>query len=191
MAVCCFSKGYNTMDGMPNIGYRIIEYLMLNNEDIWKLLKYPSYDALDKPNLTIKEKRELIYDGASDAENFGVFRGAYYDDAFDEQTTQLRVFVQTVNPISDYMSHVEIAIECLCHNKIVHLKDYLNRLEVMVQQVIATLNGVQVGGIGTLRFSQELDSYNQAILRLYNNRAVYGFRIIMTTMIGSDDNGEC
>ena len=50
---------YNSLSALPNAPYNILKYLAQNNENIWKLLKYNSYDALSKPNLTMEEKLSL------------------------------------------------------------------------------------------------------------------------------------
>lgn len=45
---------YNSLSALPYIPYNILVYLARQEaaEDLWKLLKYNSYDALSKPNLT-------------------------------------------------------------------------------------------------------------------------------------------
>mgnify|MGYP007069485523 CR=1 FL=1 len=74
-------NSYNKFIGYDTLSYRVIEYLINNNEDIWKMLKYNTPDALSQPNLTLSEKAELIYQGEVDAEPFRVFRDAFTDDA--------------------------------------------------------------------------------------------------------------
>ena len=43
---------YNDYKFMPYIPYRILEYLANNNENLWKILKYDTYDCLSKEDLT-------------------------------------------------------------------------------------------------------------------------------------------
>ena len=38
-----------------------MEYLALNEEIFWKVIKYNTYDALSKPDLTFQEKMALIW----------------------------------------------------------------------------------------------------------------------------------
>ena len=45
---------YNAYKSMPYIPYRIIEYLANNNENIWKILKYNTYDCLSREDLKDK-----------------------------------------------------------------------------------------------------------------------------------------
>ena len=48
------------MNMLPYIPYKILTYLALEDEILWKLLAYNDYDALSKPNLTFQEKMALI-----------------------------------------------------------------------------------------------------------------------------------
>ena len=47
---------YNSLSALPTIPYNILTYLATSTdaENLWKLLKYNGYDALSKPNLTLK-----------------------------------------------------------------------------------------------------------------------------------------
>lgn len=65
---------FNSMSSLPYIPYNILIYLARQDsaEDIWKMLKYNSYDALSKPNLTFNEKLELIWKSGPQ-EKYGVF----------------------------------------------------------------------------------------------------------------------
>ena len=71
----------NRLVQLKGMSYEILKYLILNNEDIWKLLKYTTPDALSKPNLTLAEKTALIYNGETDASPYRVFRQSCADDA--------------------------------------------------------------------------------------------------------------
>ena len=42
---------FNSLSQLPKAPYSILTFLALNNENIWKMIKYNSYDALSKPNL--------------------------------------------------------------------------------------------------------------------------------------------
>ena len=49
----------------------------------------------------------------------------------------------------------------------------------MVEEILKTLNGVDVGGIGVLAFDRKNSFYDIAAQEIWNNRNFYGFRIIM------------
>lgn len=187
---CCGDQvGYNTYRNMRGMGYNVLYYLMENNEEIWKLLKYNTPDALSKPNLTMKEKADLVWDGTGDSEEYRVFRGAYLDDAFIDQSSQLRIYVTVLNPDNRTVGTVDIGIEILVHNKIINLDTYETRQEVLLQQVLETLNGKEIGGVGKLFFDRNGSLYDIARLNLYNNRNIYGYTLIMSTKSSNTREG--
>lgn len=184
---CCNESSYNQYDGLQNFTLLIIQHLMLNNEDIWKLLKYDTQDALEKPNLTREEKAKLIYPGASggDMDDYRVFRTPYLDDLTTNQQAQLRVYLESITPDTRLYGTVDVNIEVICHVKMVELNDYQNRAESIVWQVIKTLNGADVGGIGKLFFDRSGSFYDLIKMNRYNNRNFYGYTITMSTKMGN------
>ena len=184
---CCNESSYNQYDGLQNFTLFIIQHLMLNNEDIWKLLKYDTQDALEKPNLTREEKAKLIYPGASggDMDDYRVFRTPYLDDLTTNQQAQLRVYLESITPDTRLYGTVDVNIEVICHVKMIELNDYQNRAESIVWQVIKTLNGADVGGIGKLFFDRNGSFYDLIKMNRYNNRNFYGYTITMSTKMGN------
>lgn len=184
---CCNESSYNQYDGLQNFTLFIIQHLMLNNEDIWKLLKYDTQDALERPNLTREEKASLIYPGASggDMDDYRVFRTPYLDDLTTNQQAQLRVYLESVTPDTLLYGTVDVNIEVICHVKMIELNDYQNRAESIVWQVIKTLNGANVGGIGKLFFDRNGSFYDLIKMNRYNNRNFYGYTITMSTKMGN------
>lgn len=182
---CMIEKmAYNKYSTIRNAGYLILQHLMLENEDLWKILKYDTANALSLPNLTMKEKRELIYNGIGDSENYRIFRGAFIDDAVTAQQTQLRVYVATLNPENRSVGTVTMAFECVTHNKLVNLDSYESRLEVMVQEILRTLNGADVNSLGTLVFDYNSSNFDMASINIYNNRNFFGFTLLMSCKVG-------
>ena len=184
---CCNESSYNQYDGLQNFTLLIIQHLMLNNEDIWKLLKYDTQDALEKPNLTREEKAKLIYPGASggDMDDYRVFRTPYLDDLTTNQQAQLRVYLESITPDTRLYGTVDVNIEVICHVKMIELNDYQNRAESIVWQVIKTFNGADVGGIGKLFFDRNGSFYDLIKMNRYNNRNFYGYTITMSTKMGN------
>ena len=184
---CCNESSYNQYDGLQNFTLLIIQHLMLNNEDIWKLLKYDTQDALEKPNLTREEKAKLIYPGASggDMDDYRVFRTPYLDDLTTNQQAQLRVYLESITPDTRLYGTVDVNIEVICHVKMIELNDYQNRAESIVWQVIKTLTGADVGGIGKLFFDRNGSFYDLIKMNRYNNRNFYGYTITMSTKMGN------
>lgn len=188
----CNKVAFNRYNTIRDAGYLILDHLIRNNDDIWRLLKYPTSDALSKDFLTLKEKRALIFDGTSnpDSEEYRVFRQPFLDDAFNKQVSQLRVYVLTMNPENRSVGTVGVALEAVCHNKLLALDSYENRLEVMVQQLLQTLNGVEVGGIGELVFDDNSSFFDLASVNMYNNRNFLGWTLVMSFKVGDLTGAE-
>ena len=175
---------YNKMEGFSNLPYNILSFLMVNNENIWKLLKYNTSNALSFPNLTIEEKRALIFNGVGDSENYNVFRCPFVDDAFTKEVSQLRIYSLTINPNNRSVSTIDFAIDCITHVKLSNINGCKNRAEIMVEEIIKTLNGQDIDGVGRLFMDERESSYDGARSSLFNNRYFWGFQIVMSVKYG-------
>lgn len=175
---------YNTYKTTRGFGYAILSHLMKNNEAIWKLLKYDTPDALSKPDLTMEEKRKLIWTGTGDAEDYRVFRSPFLDDAITSQVSQLRIYNSVFSPDNRSVGTVDISIECLCHNKIINLDNYESRAEVMMQEIIGCLNGKDIKGVGVLAFDKNMSEYDVCRMNIYNNRNFFGYSLWISAKVG-------
>lgn len=175
---------YNKMEGFSNLAYNILSYLMTNNENIWKLLKYNTTNALSYGDLTMDEKRSLIFNGTGDSENFNVFRSPFVDDAFTSEVSQLRIYALTINPNNRSLSTIDFAIDCITHVKLCNIDGCKNRAEVMVEEVIKTLNGQDIDGVGRIFMDERESTYDGARSSLFNNRYFWGFQIVMSVKYG-------
>jgi len=171
---------YNKFKQLPQMPYNIIKNLIINNENIWKLIKYNTPNALDLANLTKKDKASLIWNGEEDSEDFRVFMQPYTDDAFAQQCTQIRIFPSSIVPTNRTLGIISFCFEILTHVKINQLNNYQTRILTILQEVIATLNGVEINGIGSLFFDYEGSRDNFAKLNLYNNRNYCGYTLTMS-----------
>ena len=149
---------YNTYPEFPDISYNITKKLMDNNELIWKLLKYNDKDAWKNdathPNLTKAEKGLLINDGSPDEhhEKFRVYFDIGQDNSWDVQACFLRIATTDLYPTNHIVGNVVVAFEICCHYNINTLSNYVTRLNLITQQLLETLNGVEVGGLGKIFF---------------------------------------
>jgi hypothetical protein len=176
------NSAYNTFDRLPQMSYKIIEHLVLNNEDLWKMLKYDTSDCLDKPNLTLDQKTSLIYPGdGKDGNAYRVFMDYLIDDFFNKQCSLIRVYPVFIVPQNRVVSDITFCIEALSHCKITQLNNYTNRNVYMLQQIIKTLNGRDVNGVGMLSFDKMGNPSDKALLNISNNRNYQGYSIYMST----------
>lgn len=176
------SNEYNNFNNLPLMQYKIIGYLMQNNEDIWKVLNYPTTDCLSKPNLTMSQKASLIYQGQSNSSGYRCFMDSFTDDAFIDQCSILRVFPDVIIPKNRSVSDLVFRIEVLSHVKIQYLDGYMNRNVYLFQQILKTLNGIdKIVGLSRLVFDRNDNSFDRASLNISNNRNYTGYSILMSS----------
>ena len=147
--------GYNTYDKVDEIPYNCIEYLILNNETLWKLLKYPSPDAWTKSNLSQVEKAALVYGGQEDATLYNVFMDVGIPDVWTHEVSVLRASLYEIYPDNRSVGTIGVLFEFYSHYKINHLSNYKTRIDMATKEIIKTMNGVVIGGgIGRLHFNR-------------------------------------
>jgi hypothetical protein len=179
--------GYNTFCNLPNLPLNIIKYLVANNDDLWKILNSSSADCLNDSNLTEAQKLSMIWNGIDPhSENYNVFMDSMStDDLFPENVTMLRVFPVYINPSNRILSQVDIGFEVLCHIKIPMLSNYQPRTLRLLTEVLSTLNGADIGGIGLLGFENQGGiRSNKAQYNQYNGKSYKGYSAILSTRVG-------
>ena len=143
----------NTLELMPLIPYNIINYLVENNELIWKLLKYNESNAWEQDNLTKAEKGALIYAGQVNMEDYRVFLDSGQDNSWTIESCILRIYTLQAFPTNQVVARLQIAFEIYCHYKISTMSNYQTRVDTIAQQIIETVHGAEVGGVGKLYFN--------------------------------------
>ena len=144
------ADAYNKFESLATLSYSCIKYLIQNNEDIWKLLKYREPDAWNKAPLTASEKAQLIYAGQEDSSQYNVFMDGKQPDVLTEETTLLRIMPNYVLGLDRTIGAIEVTMEVYSHYKINHMSNYTTRVDVIAQQLLATFNGAPIEGIGNL-----------------------------------------
>lgn len=156
-------QSYNTYQGYPDIPFNCISYLLDNNEDVWKLLKYNDPRAYAKPNLTSTEKGNLIYNGDFvNINDFRVFMDTGQDDAVLSETTILKISTVELIPTNYVYGMVTIAMEVFTHYKCSQLANYRTRLDSIIQSLIQTFNGSDIKNVGRLYFDQRASARTRA-----------------------------
>ena len=146
---------YNKYTQFPFLSYNCISYLMQNNQDIWKLLKYNTANALSETNLTNAQKAALIYKGQSDEMNYRVFLDSGQDNAVTEQISILRIYPYDVDPENQIVGRITMCFQVFVNYRINHLVNYTTRVDTIIQNLIETLNGADIEGIGRLHFNKK------------------------------------
>lgn len=209
-----YDQKFNRFANLESINDRIIFYLLspLDKTDeelvqvhnLWRCIYYPSSDALLKPLPTFRDIMQLLSNGQQGQDDKRIFRSPYMDDAWKEECSFLKVYIDSVIPMNAYLAQVNVGIDCVCHNKIINLtvpekdesafiaevdgeKYYVetkSRISVMIKAVLALLNGANIQGIGQMQFNYENFMYNEARYALWNNRNFEGVKVVIGCQIG-------
>jgi hypothetical protein len=184
---------YNQYTGFAQIPYKIMEYLMVSNTSIWKLLKYNQPNALQQPDLTMAEKRKLVYkpipDASDDPNAYCLYTVRFIDDAMTAEMTHLHIYINRVVPQNAQVGTVDICFDVFCHNRIAVLSypNYKpNRYDVMFEELMKTLNGKDVDTLGRLYFNRSgFSSGSEARLAAFSSNGTYqGHHIVMSVNVG-------
>ena len=151
------ATAYNDFRVFSKLSYNCIKILMDNNELVWKLLKYTTPDAWNKPNLTQKEKGELIYNGQHDTSMYYVFMDTKQPDVMMKEISLIRIAPYYAVGLNRTVGLIQISMEVFSHYKINHLTNYTTRIDTITGELLALFNGADVDGLGLMSFSKMAD----------------------------------
>ena len=181
---------YNSFLDIPEIPYKIIDYEIVHGDErIWKLLKYPTKDALSHNNLTLEEKRSMIWTGNDTNEQlYNVFLKSLIGNSIDDasEQSQLRIYKLGSKPTNQYQSVSSYEFDIVCHEKCSNVYYGYNnsilceRTDVIESLLLNDLNGNQVTGVGFLKFDRQLDVEDISRLNISNSKSFYGRSLIMS-----------
>jgi hypothetical protein len=181
----------NTYTPLRDLVHNIVAYIMTYNDEIWQLLKYPTADALSKPILTSAEKRALVYLGQEDTDTYRIFSQPYApDDAVTTAQTRLYISTGNITPITLQYGRIDIAIDIIAHNKIQVLDTGENRVDVILQQLLYTLNGHNFGGITNLEFTRQNQQPDRASNAKFDTKFYSGKVFIISCQISDLEKPE-
>lgn len=171
--------------------YDIINKLMQDDEELWKLLKYD--DPLGKPNLTMAEKRAMICTDSIKADQYNVVLQKFSEEAMtsDDGNVFAQMRVQVLGGYSSTPSKAKISVvlqfvvndkKMLCNTDIT---PYDNRAFAMCQSVIECLNGNPLYDGGNYLYINDDEDYNGDLKLVSFNKEYSGYVLIMSTNISS------
>lgn len=184
---------YNSMSALPYIPYNILTYLANNDEILWKLLAYNSYDALSKPNLTFAQKMDLIWKKDDPQESFNVFLTNLVEDAIPESKCILKIYDYYIHANQLFTGIVVYAFDLLYGGKM-SLVEYngvpVSRGDLFINRILEVLNGVEVGGVGKLVFFDDMSRYDLARAVIGNSKTFTGVQLFMSVNVGDTGRAE-
>lgn len=175
------TTAYNDFSKLPLFPYKIIEYLIkYGSQEFWKLLKYQTVDALDQNDLTIKEKKELIWDGKNTEEqNYNVFLKPLVTNTLDdaESHCQIRLYRYDTVPENHLSAIIIYQLDIITPEKCanVYYEDVLcERTDLLETFLLNDLNGCDLGGTNSLMFDRTLSRTCKSLINISNSKSFYG-----------------
>lgn len=150
---------YAQYDGFDSYSYKLIEYLMNNDETVWRLLKYKTPDAWNEslnPNLTKEQKGALIYNGTDDASKFNVFLDMGAPEVITREDCIIRISPHSIFPENRVIGTISVIFEVYCHYHINTMSNYKTRIDMITSRFLKVFNGISIPelGIGKLFFDR-------------------------------------
>jgi hypothetical protein len=177
---------YNKLVGIDQFSLNIINYLIAHNDLIFNLLHYTDNQAWDStvhPYLTKAQKQAMLYMGQDDESIYNIFIDSGQDNAVTKQICILRIGPDSFIPTNYVYGDVSILFEVYCHYKINALSNVRTRSMMIIQQLVETLNGAEVGGIGRLYF--DASKSRNCRMQVVGTMPFKGAGIIFNNKIGA------
>ena len=152
-------------EGLENIVINIVLEL-INNQDLLKCLYYNSSDALTQTNLT----DEIIYQmiDQEDLTNTKIYITPFPSNIIDEAKSELRVYIRNFSPGNIRLSRIIFDFAIIVHNNLWVLDGGKQRPLVIIQEILNSLNGKSVSGLGKLNLMD-----NTSIIKFSDNFSGY------------------
>ena len=211
---------FNRFVNLDNVEWGILNFLAQSDSKyanyLWKILKYSTEDCLTQPDVSYADRIALIYTNNGEASGYRAFMTPFTDDSWEDQAAMLHVYVESIKPTNHLVSNVQIAFECIVHNKISNilgdaskfnpetnpveldgakiLCPYKSRATTLLKSTIAALNGNFVNGVGVLQFNSQIKNVTEDAARasLWNGKKFFGFKFTMSTiMSGNSTTADC
>jgi hypothetical protein len=114
-----------------------------------------AWDGSKYPDLTHEEKAEMIYNGFGEMTDFRVFLDIGQPDSWLKEATILRISNYSLVPDNRTTGTATMIFEVYGHYNLNQLSNKRTRCDMILQQLIATFNGKNIGtGIGRLFFDK-------------------------------------
>ncbi len=210
---------YNRFTNLDGIEDKVLFYLISEKDknerqlkmvhEIWRILYYNDEHCLvedeEHPLPKYKDIAKMLDNTGVDQTGKRLFRYPFVEDSFDERCSQIRVYIDSIVPISHLTATVNIGVEVIIHNKLANIMNnlydaqgnfynlteldpfvtYKNRSTVLLKNILALLNGADIAGVGKLQYNVNTNRFSQSLLGRWNNRNFFGYKNVLScTMSG-------
>jgi hypothetical protein len=178
----------NRYVGTEKAPSRIISALVNDTSEIgnefWKALYYDETDCLDKPNVSIKDRRKVIYKRGNlnnfngyKIFNFPLLTDSIMDDG-EENLIQLRIYQRSILPIDTTKAVISYRIDVYTSSKLASFLDkdgdLVERTEFLVSHLLDMLVNLEIGlGFDLIQFNRELERTCRSEQLINNGKLFY------------------
>lgn len=178
----------NRYVGTEKAPSRIISALVNDTSEIgnefWKALYYDEVDCLDKPNVSIKDRRKVIYKRGNlnnfngyKIFNFPLLTDSIMDDG-EENLIQLRIYQRSILPIDTTKAVISYRIDVYTSSKLASFLDkdgdLVERTEFIISHLLDMLVNLDIGlGFDLIQFNRELERTCRSEQLINNGKLFY------------------
>lgn len=186
---------FNQFTSMPYTPYKII-LAILDNDNLCKLLKYNTYECLSMTNLTYEEKIAMIWKNPQfdQMQNYNIFMTNTMANMMTESMDVLEVYRYHTRPLNPVLATTAYRFDFLFGSKTA-MVEYegvpCNRGDVFEMELMKSLNGKDIAGIGLLQYNSDLSNLCNSQVGIGNNSTFTGVSIVMATQNADIQSGEC
>lgn len=187
---------YNNGQDIPYMMTEVFDFLIqYGNEEFWKAIYYKDYDCLEKPNLTLKEKRKLIYTYGENINEFNIYLNSpLIMPEEDKAKVLLKAYKVRIKPENAMGFVVSFNFDILVHATLANIKKgdtMLSRADFIESQLILMLH-CRDFSFGRMAFDRELSSDAQAYMAYNNSNNYFGEVLCMCVdNFRAIENEEC
>lgn len=187
----------NRYVGTEKAPSRIISTLVNDTSEIgnefWKALCYDEADCLDKPNVSIKDRRKVIYKrgNLNNFNGYKIFNFPLLTDSImdggEENLIQLRIYQRSILPIDTTKAVISYRIDVYTSSKLASFLDkdgdLVERTEFLISHLLDMLVDLEIGlGFDLIQFNRELERTCRSE-ELINNGKLFYARSVTIAML--------
>ncbi len=150
------SQNVINYDGIDSLSINIILKL-LENQNLLKCLFYNTSNALTQADLTDDEKYAMI--DQLDTVNTKIFITPFPSNVTDDAEVEIRFFIRTLAPENIILSKVVFDFVIIVHESLWVLSGGKQRALTIIQELLDSLNGEYINGLGKLQLSLVVISF--------------------------------
>lgn len=178
----------NRYVGTEKAPSRIISALVNDTSEIgnefWKALYYDEIDCLDKPNVSIKDRRKVIYKrgNLNNFNGYKIFNFPLLTDSImdggEENLIQLRIYQRSILPIDTTKAVISYRIDVYTSSKLASFLDkdgdLVERTEFLISHLLDMLVDLEIGlGFDLIQFNRELERTCRSEQLINNGKLFY------------------